>query len=347
MEGADVADPEIERRLDDPEFRFGAWLVTCHPDVYDLAGLHAAGHRGVANWRVRPSYRTDRMQPGDRIVLWMEEGRGAPDDPTPGVWGVGRVVGPVEALPVVPSPRFAWMDRTDGGRPDQYVETDLRLLDEPLPAAVLAGDEGFAEAEVLGTQVPGNPLVLSQREWDALAARLPAGWPDPTRWPATDPAQLPPVDPEPLDSRFEPVRADEVGEITGLAPEVVERVLVNQFEELEACYLAGDLIVTDLSYYCTDDDLLARAQAVERDIDADAPDAVDRLIAALEELAEDRLVLAPNDLVETPGFLDGTGASEAEAELVLDTYWDLVLEEPARLDPFWLAAAERGPRPPR
>jgi hypothetical protein len=326
-----------EKLLDDPEFRFGAWLVTCYPDVYDLAGLHEQGYRSVANWRVQPSYRTDRMGAGDRIVLWMSA---SPGGPAAGVWGIGRVLGPVEAAPVDPSPRFAWMDRSEQGRMDHVVETDLRLLDEPIPADRVQADPRFRDAEIVAANHLPNPQVLSAGEWDAVAGLLPHGWPDPARWAELDPAGLPDPGGEPLDARFDAVTAAELAAATGVDAEVVERVLVNQFEELEACYAAGDLIVTDLSYYCLDDELLRQAQEIEDSIDAERDGAVDELVERLEDLAGDRLVLVPNDLPETPGFLDGTGATEEQAEQVLDAYWDLVLEQPARLDPFWLAAAE-------
>jgi hypothetical protein len=322
-----VSDPVIDEAVDDLDLEFGAWLVTCHPRLYDLPARHAEGFRRVGNWRVAGSYRAERMRPGDRLVLWLAGTPG--DEPRPGVWGVGVVAGPVVATTYGPSPRFAWMDPTGAGATSRYVDADLRLLDEPIGQDELAGDDDFAGAEVLTSSDVGDPLVLSEQEWAAVARRLPAGWADPARWAELAGPDLPP----PLDSRFRPVTADEVAAATHLDPDRVEAVLARQYEELSACYTAGDLVVTDVGYYCTDGDLARRAEALEAGI---ALDAVDRLVDALEDLAGDRLVLVPNDLPETPGFLDGTALSAEEATAVLERYWDLVEQDPARLDPFWL-----------
>lgn len=337
MAAAPDADADDAAEAGEP---VGAWVVTCHPDIYDLPGLHQQGYQSLANWRVPPSPRTGRLRPGDRVVLWMEACAGGP---VAGVWGVGTVTGAARAASGDPSPRFAWMDRSGHGLPGGLVDLDLRLLAEPVPAARLLDDPRFADAEVAHHPHRPDPLVLTPGQWAAVADALPSGWPDPARWSQLAPDELPDPGGEPLDAHFDAVTAAEVAAATGVPADVVEAVLVHQYEELEACYAAGDLVVTDLSYYCRDEELLRRAEEIEAGIDGagDAAAAVDELVARLEDLAGDRLVLVPNDLPETPGFLDGTGASEEVAERVLDAYWDLVLDQPCRLDPFWLAADAR------
>src|SRR5689334_1134747 len=68
----------------------GAWVLKCNPSVWDLRGLLDAGERRLTSWAVHPSYRTQLVRPGDRVLFWVS-GPGH-DRLTRGIWGLGHTV---------------------------------------------------------------------------------------------------------------------------------------------------------------------------------------------------------------------------------------------------------------
>lgn len=168
---------------------FGAWLVKCNPEVWDLQTYLADGHEYIDNWSVQKNYRSEMMQPGDPVVLWVTGTDRAPLQP--GVWGVGQVTAPVnvevdldvdeveetgDALATDPG---YWLDLAARARARYFVGLDVPFLDEPVSRAEIRAVPALADAEVLRAPMMGNPNWLTRAEWEALQALLPEGAYDP------------------------------------------------------------------------------------------------------------------------------------------------------------------------
>lgn len=48
----------------------GAWLLKCNPATWDIESFVGTGE-GLDNWSVQPSYRTELMEDGQRVFLWV------------------------------------------------------------------------------------------------------------------------------------------------------------------------------------------------------------------------------------------------------------------------------------
>lgn len=128
----------------------GAWLFKCNPHRRDFAALLATVN-GVTTWCVARTYRRELMGPGQPALLWVSgSGRAAPG---PGLWAVGRTVGPVEG-------------------PQSTVDLRLRLLDEPVPRDIVAQVAGLEGLEVLRIPAGSNPSWVTEAEFAALAPLL-------------------------------------------------------------------------------------------------------------------------------------------------------------------------------
>lgn len=180
----------------------GAWLVRCNPDIWDIVQFMEDGNDWVDEWTVQDNYRSDLMRIGDPIVLWVAAGprRRA----TPGVWGVGHVVGRARGEAFIPEdpegveasandPLVApglvvgtpadeeppdigyWLDALAASRAKYGVPVDIPLLLEPLAKAAIAADPGLSRIEVLRQPQMGNPSWLNKEQWALLLALLPEG----------------------------------------------------------------------------------------------------------------------------------------------------------------------------
>jgi hypothetical protein len=133
-------------QVTDPRTRvadLGAWLLKSDPGGWS-ARLDDPAPAQL--WCVRPTYRSRSMAAGDRVLLWVSgDGRRF----TPGLWGAGRVTGPVTAgrVPVTVT-RFP---RVRVGRAE--------LLAEPRLAAL----------EVLRQPFGSNPSYVTRGELAVLA----------------------------------------------------------------------------------------------------------------------------------------------------------------------------------
>lgn len=146
--------PVTDRRvnLDD----LGAWLIKGNADAVDLAGRFAADP-AVRSWCVRPGYRAGLMRAGQPVVFWASGSRGRLPY---GVWGVGRVAGPVAI---------------DAGR-SWTVPLELAVFDEPsrVRRELLRADDRLAGAEVFRQPQGANPSYLTVAQFAALREYLPA-----------------------------------------------------------------------------------------------------------------------------------------------------------------------------
>ena len=127
----------------------GAWLIKARPDPgSEVLALVERGGGTLTSRCVSPGYRARMMAAGDPVLLWLSgDGRRT----TRGIWGVGRVTGPVE---------------------DGVVPLELPLLEEPLAAGELVA-AGIDDLEVQRMPQGANPSWVSRSQLAALAPLLP------------------------------------------------------------------------------------------------------------------------------------------------------------------------------
>lgn len=140
------------------------WIFQANPDRYDIMAALQDGQT-VTEWSI--SQHVDDLAPGDRAVLWVS-GRH-----NPGVYAVGRVTGePFTA--VIDDPHWQRIEDRTTPMLRYPLEFDTVLIGNPVHRAELVEDPRFAESRIVKQPFAGNPLLLTESEWDAIADRLPA-----------------------------------------------------------------------------------------------------------------------------------------------------------------------------
>jgi hypothetical protein len=140
---------------------FGAWLFKCNPRLRDFQSF-AAGADGITEWCVASGYRATLIRAGQPVMLWISGSDAG--DPTPGIWAVGQTTS--DAGSGVADPSAVGHRRP--GRRDVHARLDLRLLDEPVPRAVLRHVGGLERLEVLRIPAGSNPSWVTHSEFDAI-----------------------------------------------------------------------------------------------------------------------------------------------------------------------------------
>lgn len=162
-----------ERAITDQNF--GAWVLKCNPQTWDLAQWVADGNTLIDNWSVQDNYRSERMQPGDPAVLWVT-GSGAAGV-APGVWGTGHVVG--APWRVLGSGGDYWLDLDAADRVTLIVGLDIVVTELVVSRSVLRADPRLASCEIFRSPQMGNPSWLNKDEWSALQDYLGDDVPEP------------------------------------------------------------------------------------------------------------------------------------------------------------------------
>lgn len=156
---------------------FGAWVIKCHPDVWDVMTFLELGHDHIDSWSIRKSYRTDLMKPGQPVVFWVSGPRDG-DVVFRGVWGIGTLTTHAEDFPGM-SAREAkaslWRDAFRATEPGWGVGTDITLMDDPIPAAVVQDESVLRNCEIFRAPQMSNPAFLTRAEFKALR-KLHDGW---------------------------------------------------------------------------------------------------------------------------------------------------------------------------
>jgi hypothetical protein len=154
----------------------GAWLITCNPnDIYDPTDV-ADARLHVFSWSLAGNYRTELVQPGDEILLWV--GGSARRGHVPGVWALGVVIGEVFEGEGDPE---SWIDKERARENRPYVPMAMTWLEPPLPKTALAEDAVLSNIEVLRMPRMANPSFLSTEEADALFGLVERIYSAPTR----------------------------------------------------------------------------------------------------------------------------------------------------------------------
>ncbi len=153
----------------------GAWMVKCNPAVWKLHEFIADGNDWISGWSLHEGYRSDLMEPGDKIIMWVT----LSPNLDRGIWGLGHITdyagNRVFAVGDDDDPGY-WLDETARVADDYGVDTDIWLFDKPVTDADLQA-AGVHDLEVHRSPPLGNPLWVSKTELARLKPSLPE-WPD-------------------------------------------------------------------------------------------------------------------------------------------------------------------------
>ena len=157
------AEATIRRQSDGADF--GAWLFKCNPRRRDFQRFLSESD-GMTEWCVARSYRATLIRPGQPVMLWVSgsDARG----PAPGIWAVGQTLSDASAGGADPPGASSSVAR----HVDTRVQLSLRLLDEPVPRAVLRHVAALERLEVLRIPAGSNPSWVTGSEFAALLALL-------------------------------------------------------------------------------------------------------------------------------------------------------------------------------
>lgn len=123
----------------------GAWLFKATGSEPSTQAHLRAGFADAESWCVRPTYRTDLVDAGQRVLLWVS-GTAA------GVYAHGRTTGPAR---------------------DGVVPVALAPLDPPLLRSELTGHRDLAGLEVIRMPAGSNPSYVTRDQLRALALLCP------------------------------------------------------------------------------------------------------------------------------------------------------------------------------
>lgn len=147
------------------------WIFQANRSRYDIMDVLESGEP-INEWSI--TRHVDDLHEGDRAVLWVG-GRLAP-----GVYAVGTVTGdPFTA--VIDDPRWRRADDRMTPMLRCPVRFDTILLDAPILKADLKADPRFARSRIIAQPFAGNPFLVTETEWEAIADRLPAADTAPAR----------------------------------------------------------------------------------------------------------------------------------------------------------------------
>ena len=118
----------------------GAWVIKCNPRATPVEPMRAAG-AAKPNWCVADNYRSRLIGPGQRVLFWVTSDRRR------GIWGSGRVTGPVFL---------------EAGR--LHVPVHVPLFADPLSAAELSSVPGLQSMEVFRSPQQANPSWVTKAE---------------------------------------------------------------------------------------------------------------------------------------------------------------------------------------
>ena len=142
----------------------GAWLLKCNPAIWDIESFVSTREVPHA-WAVQPSYRTDLIEAGQRVFLWVTGRDNA--SVRPGLWAAGTVTGPIYEESVDIDDPF-WLDDDQRDRSTHFMPFEIRMLPEPIARRSLQSDPRLAGMEIFRQPRMSNPLWISHDELAAL-----------------------------------------------------------------------------------------------------------------------------------------------------------------------------------
>ena len=164
------------------EETLGASVLKCNPAVWDLAGFVASGERTIDNWTVQESRRSEMIEYGQRVLLWVTGGEGGPLPR--GFWGSGWTTGAVTAIAAVDGDETVdadivdyWLDLETRDRMQFIAPVGLQVWEEPVVEAQVVDVLGVDQLEVVRARQISNPSWISATDLALLEPLLPP-WPE-------------------------------------------------------------------------------------------------------------------------------------------------------------------------
>ncbi|WP_210439559.1 hypothetical protein [Nocardioides xinjiangensis] len=127
----------------------GAWLVKASGAAPSTRSHVLGGFAQADTWCVRPTYRTDLVAAGQRVLLWVS---GSEADLPAGIHAHGRTTGPAR---------------------EGVMPVELTPLGVPVLRTELVGHPRLGAMEVLRMPAGSNPSYVTPEQLDLLAAMCP------------------------------------------------------------------------------------------------------------------------------------------------------------------------------
>jgi predicted RNA-binding protein with PUA-like domain len=153
----------------------GHWLMKSEPDEASIDDLAAAPRQtlawtGVRNYQAR-NFMRDAMRPGDGVLFYHSS------CPQPGVAGLARIVGNLQADTTQFDPSSPYHDPKSTPARPRWLQIDVQLdrRTRLLPLSEMRAAPELASMQVLqrGSRLSITPV--SAQEWAAVLRRLDAG----------------------------------------------------------------------------------------------------------------------------------------------------------------------------
>ncbi|MCF7552190.1 DUF3883 domain-containing protein [Pseudonocardia sp. WMMC193] len=157
----------------------GAWVLKCNPQVWNFAGFLAGDERMIDDWTVQEGYRSDMIEHGQRVLLWVT---GSIDGPLPrGFWGSGWTTGTVQHLAATGDGDDAvdgdvvdyWLDLDARDRMRIAAPLELQVWDTPIRETQVVDVLGPDSLEVMRARQMSNPSWISADDLARLEPLLP------------------------------------------------------------------------------------------------------------------------------------------------------------------------------
>lgn len=132
------------------------WLFHGNPKRFPVLDHLRQGESDI-DWLI--TQHLDDVSIGDNAALWMS-------GPSAGVYAIGYIAG----APYDGAKSEDWVASDDQGHPGNFCPlhwTD-NLVDRPVLKTDLLAAGGFEKARVIRQPFAGNPMLLSDAEWDLI-----------------------------------------------------------------------------------------------------------------------------------------------------------------------------------
>ena len=130
----------------------GAWLIKASGGDPATRAHAARGFADIVTRCARPSYRTELVEQGQRVLLWVS---GSEPDLPAGIHAHGRTTGPAA---------------------DGVLPVTLECVRSPLLRSELVSDPDLAALEVIRMPAGSNPSYVTPAQLSALQERCPDFW---------------------------------------------------------------------------------------------------------------------------------------------------------------------------
>lgn len=132
----------------------GAWVIKTDPESTSVDDLRRTAFRTVSSRCVVPTYRTDLVDAGQPVLLWIS---GSDPRSPAGIYAQGRTTGRVAAT----------------GADELSMPLELVPVEPPILRAEILTDPVLSRIEVVRMAAGSNPSYITRQQLAELASRWP------------------------------------------------------------------------------------------------------------------------------------------------------------------------------